>query len=601
MSDKPSSSSSPSSSGGFPQAAVVDRGLPFRGAIGWWAAAAVCAAAAIVLMIRSWGAAGPEVTVVFVHGHGIEPGDPVRLRGIDVGLVESVAASEDLQQVRVELRLSPEAAALAREGTRFWIERPQVSLSAVRGLDTLVGPKYIGVQPGAPDAPRRQVFAGVEQPRQLPDSRGLGVTVRFREGYGLEVGAPVRFHGIQVGEVVDVKLGEELGEVLVEAELMAGAERLAREGSHFWVARPQLGVGEVRGLETLLGGRYLAVAPGPAPGEAKQLFEGLDTPPSDAELIGGLEVVLQSAERQGLQAGSPVLYRGVTVGNVVRVGLSSDGTRVESRIYIQSPYRQLIRSNTKFWSNGGLDVDFGIFKGLELGADSLETIAAGGVALATPDDAGDPVATGYRFPLADKPDDDWLDWRPPIPIGPQLGGGLTAPTPVRASLRWQRRSFGILRQQQREAWTHPLPGYRLLCPLDAELPDGLVVELQGETITVNADNVRRLSGLSLISKVPPPTGVEVWKLDRLRAPAAPEDCLLVAGPDSVPVSAGRLQPDDERPHVWNIDITVDLDADWHGAAVVSQSDASLLGAVLWEDGQALVHALRPEDLDVGKE
>ena len=71
--------------------------------------------------------------VTFEHGYGIEPSDPVRLRGIDIGVVESVTTTEDLERVEVVLRLSKEASALAREGTQFWIQRPQVSLAQVRG------------------------------------------------------------------------------------------------------------------------------------------------------------------------------------------------------------------------------------------------------------------------------------------------------------------------------------------------------------------------------------------------------------------------------------------------------------------------------------
>ena len=37
---------------------------------------------------------------------------------------------------------------LACEGSRFWIVRPQVSLSRVAGLETVVGARYIGALPG---------------------------------------------------------------------------------------------------------------------------------------------------------------------------------------------------------------------------------------------------------------------------------------------------------------------------------------------------------------------------------------------------------------------------------------------------------------------
>ena len=39
-----------------------------------------------------------------------------------------------------------------REGSRFWIERPDISIGQIRGLGTLVGGRFVGVVPGPPDA-----------------------------------------------------------------------------------------------------------------------------------------------------------------------------------------------------------------------------------------------------------------------------------------------------------------------------------------------------------------------------------------------------------------------------------------------------------------
>ena len=102
----------------------------------WWLTAA-CAAVALVLVATAWHSSGPRVTIEFVEGHGLRPGDSVRLRGIDVGIVERVVLNPALDRVEVTAELMQEASAIAREGTLFWIERPEVALSAVRGLDTV--------------------------------------------------------------------------------------------------------------------------------------------------------------------------------------------------------------------------------------------------------------------------------------------------------------------------------------------------------------------------------------------------------------------------------------------------------------------------------
>src|SRR6188768_2236423 len=49
----------------------------------WWLTAA-CAIVALVLVATAWHSSGPRVSIEFFEGHGLRPGDSVRLRGIDV-------------------------------------------------------------------------------------------------------------------------------------------------------------------------------------------------------------------------------------------------------------------------------------------------------------------------------------------------------------------------------------------------------------------------------------------------------------------------------------------------------------------------------------
>ena len=132
-----------------------------------WLLTALCLLVAIFMVITSLGTRGTEISVTFKQGHGIKPGDTLRHRGIEVGEVKSVEIAKDLEGVVVAIRLQDKASDLAREGSQFWIERPRVSLSRVAGLDTVVGAKYIAVQPGPADGQRQTTFLGVESPRSL--------------------------------------------------------------------------------------------------------------------------------------------------------------------------------------------------------------------------------------------------------------------------------------------------------------------------------------------------------------------------------------------------------------------------------------------------
>ncbi len=467
-----------------------------------------------------------------------------------------------------------------------------MSLASVRGLDTVVGPKYVAVQPGPENATAQDHFEGVEIPRQSSEAAVVRITIRFAQGHGLKVGSAVRFRGVQVGEVVDVRLNSTMSHVLLDAELLTSAADLAREGSLFWIERPQVGLSEVRALDTLVTGAYLAVAPAGNASPPASDFEGLDKPPAEVDAAGGLEVVLQSDAMNGLQAGSPVVYRGVPIGKVVHVGLASDASSVETRIVVESAFRELVCENSRFWPTSGVEVSLGI-TGVQLDAESLESIVSGGVSLATPDVPGRPVAAGHRFTLELTQEPEWLSWRPQIPVGPRfLPDRQPTPITYRGSFLWKRKRWGMTRAAQQVAWVHPLSDGRLLCPCTFDeantTPTDLMLEVEGQRLVIQNKNLQRTGSVGFLSGGQFKRNIErFWKPAQLRKPRVPEDSVVVAGGSSFPLAASRLRSGD----LWQIDLALPLTEQWHGAAVVARKDGALIGLVVWQEEQAWVAPL----------
>ena len=62
-----------------------------------------------------------------------------------------------------------------------------------------------------------------------------------------------------------------------------------------------------------------------------------------------------------------------------------------------------------------MDVNFSLFRGLEINMESLKSLAFGGIAFATPADPKDsPAKDGSLFPLHDKQAKEWLEWAPKL-------------------------------------------------------------------------------------------------------------------------------------------------------------------------------------------
>ena len=244
---------------------------------------------------------------------------------------------------------------------------------------------------------------------------GPKITVKFKNGSGLKIGqTPIKYRGVQIGEVTAVELSEDQQNVLVKARLRRSAAPIARQGAVFWVVRPEMGLSNLTALGTVITGPEIAVLPGT--GKAQTEFVGLESSPVAVE-GKGLKIVLVSDRLGSLVASSPVYYRGFEVGTIQDIQLSTNATTVNIYVFIKQRYANLVRDGSKFWNVSGVDVSIGLFRGMEINMESLRSLAIGGIAFATPNDLkGNPAKAGMVFPLHDKPNKEWLEWAPKIPI-----------------------------------------------------------------------------------------------------------------------------------------------------------------------------------------
>lgn len=254
---------------------------------------------------------------------------------------------------------------------------------------------------------------------QAMGERGPMITITFDDAGGLEPGSEVVHRGVTVGVVRKLGLTDDLAGVDVRAELRPDAAGLAVEGTRFWVVRAEVSLQRVAGLDTIIGPRYIAMLPGPTDAPPAEAFVAMERPPAVPEAADGALRLILTAPRLGtLAPGSPVHYREIPIGAVRSARLSSDATTVLITIDIEPRYAPLVHDGTRFWRTGGVGVDFGLFSGLTVEADSLDALLNASISLATPERrAGERAQAGSVFELADGPEKDWLDWSPRIEVG----------------------------------------------------------------------------------------------------------------------------------------------------------------------------------------
>jgi paraquat-inducible protein B len=245
-------------------------------------------------------------------------------------------------------------------------------------------------------------------------SVGPEISIRFSDASGVRVGqTPVNYLGVQVGEVTGVELTSDRQQALVRARLHRSAAAIATEDAQFWIVRPQIGLNQVTGLNTVLSGPEIQMKPGRSESPQRE-FRGLDSAPPNTD---GLRLVLRAERPKGVRTGTPVNYRGVEVGNVERVDLAPNSASADIHIVVRSRYAALVRAGSVFWNHSGISATGGILKGIELELESLRTLYTGAIEFATPSEKSPRAKPGTVFLLEDKPKDEWLDWTPKIPTG----------------------------------------------------------------------------------------------------------------------------------------------------------------------------------------
>lgn len=219
----------------------------------------------------------------------------------------------------------------------------------------------------------------------LAREHGPTISITFESADGLTAEQTlVRYKAVTLGVVKRIELSEDLSHVVVQVRMSENAKDLLNDKTRFWVARPRFSgglSGLQTGLETLVSGAYVAMDPGPPGGKSQSDFVGLEKPPSVRRDQPGSVYYLTAKSIGGIGEGAPIYYRDVNVGEVLSWELNEEEVRL--RVFVQAPYDQQVKKETRFWNSSGVSIDTGA-DGLHVELQSLKSLLAGGIAFRNP-------------------------------------------------------------------------------------------------------------------------------------------------------------------------------------------------------------------------
>ena len=294
---------------------------------------------------------GPTITIQFASAEGLEAGKTrIRHKSVDVGTVKRIELSSDRKAAVVTAEIDRKASeGFLVEDTRFWVVRPRIAGGQVSGLGTLLAGSYIGSDPGKSAQERRQ-FIGLENPPTITsDVAGREFIVTAEDLGSLDVGSPVYYRGIVAGRVSSAEISKDGKLVLVGVFIHSPYDRLVTSASRFWNASGvdlSLDANGVRLqsqslLTLLLGGISFETPPDedalpPADSKVRfTLWSNRDQAFKPRETIVLTYAMKFSQSVRGLAVGAPVDFRGISVGEVKRVGLDFDPATEKFRAAVE--------------------------------------------------------------------------------------------------------------------------------------------------------------------------------------------------------------------------------------------------------------------------
>ncbi|MFD2642056.1 PqiB family protein [Pseudomonas japonica] len=178
---------------------------------------------------------GIPITIRVADADGLKVGTPIRFKGLDIGKVEGVDLSADLQSVLLKARITEVPERIARVGTQFWVVKPALGIVKTENLATLVTGQYLEVQPAAVNkGPQRDFTALPEAPEVIGPPEGLALTLSAARRGSIKAGVPVTYREIPVGKVTGFELGQTADRVLIHVLIEPRYAPLVRGGSRFW-------------------------------------------------------------------------------------------------------------------------------------------------------------------------------------------------------------------------------------------------------------------------------------------------------------------------------------------------------------------------------
>lgn len=315
-----------------------------------WLIPLVALLIALSLAVKAILNTGPTIDVSFRTAEGLVAGKTtVRYKQVDIGLVRQIDLADDGSHVIAKIELRKDASQFASKDSRFWVVRPRIGTSGVSGIDTLLSGAYIEVD-GGKSKEKQEEFTGLEVPPVVAsDVPGKVYFLKARDLGSLDIGSPIYYRRINVGQITAYKLSQDGKSVELQTFVRSPYDKFVTTDARFWQASGVDVTLNASGFNLDTQSLASIVAGGIAFGYPESSNAGVAANHSRFNLADSRAEALKEPDGRpkqiimyfnhsirGLTAGAPIDFMGLEIGNVKSINVEFNANYTQLRMRVEA-------------------------------------------------------------------------------------------------------------------------------------------------------------------------------------------------------------------------------------------------------------------------
>lgn len=356
---------------------------------------------------------GFEINAYFDNDFDLKPNTAIIYKNQEIGFVKEVDFNEKRSLVKIVIYNKFKK--YINKRSRFY-KKGAVKFQATLGGMLFEADNFSSLIEGALHLDTKstvnyktpKIFASLDDMQKSSNS----VTITFDDVEGLQTEFSfLTYKGVNIGKVTDISLNRQ-NKVVVKAIIFNNYGNFAREGSAFYLKKPEVSLAKIENLGANLLPVNIGVLKGS--GKFKSKFIGYDSFDLITRSQRGIVFKVEDKFASSISVDAPIYYKNVQIGKVLKVDLKRDGSSTMLSCLIFDKYRHLVRTNSKFYDISGLDVNVSLFKGVDVRANTMASLLKGGMIVVTPYKYGGRASPRNYFILHQDLDENWREISPSI-------------------------------------------------------------------------------------------------------------------------------------------------------------------------------------------